>query len=178
MPADHLTTRQTNAPADLAVAVLAVLAGDDPATVAANHAVNPADLRDAVGTYQAAGLAALQRQDEGNWYQVRVQFRDWSAAETVGATALGPALDRLRADGATAGWWFLRKHPCWRLRLARADVGAVNRVLDDLTGTGVIARWWSTLYEPETAAFGGSTGMDTIHDLFCADSAGVLDYVR
>jgi thiopeptide-type bacteriocin biosynthesis protein len=34
------------------------------------------------------------------------------------------------------------------------------------------------VYEPETAAFGGTTGMSTVHDLFCADSAGVLDYLR
>jgi thiopeptide-type bacteriocin biosynthesis protein len=179
MPADHLTTTpRTTAPTGLNAAVLAVLAGADPSTVAAHHALGPADLDDAVRTYQAAGLAALERRAEDAWYQVRVQFTDWAAAETVGVTTLGPALDRLRADGAVAGWWFLRKHPCWRLRLLRADIAAVDRVLDELTGTGVIARWWPTVYEPETAAFGGPAGMDTVHDLFCADSAGVLDYLR
>jgi thiopeptide-type bacteriocin biosynthesis protein len=34
------------------------------------------------------------------------------------------------------------------------------------------------VYEPEIAAFGGMTSMDAVHDLFCADSAGVLDYLR
>ncbi|WP_103349784.1 thiopeptide-type bacteriocin biosynthesis protein [Amycolatopsis sp. CA-128772] len=179
MPADHLTaTARATAPTGLNAAVLAVLAGADPATVAAHHALGPADLDDAVRTYQAAGLAALERRAEDAWYQVRVQFANWSAAEAVGTTSLGPALDRLTTDGAGAGWWFLRKHPCWRLRLLRADAAAVDRVLDELTGTGVIARWWPTVYEPETAAFGGPAGMDTVHDLFCADSAGVLDYLR
>jgi thiopeptide-type bacteriocin biosynthesis protein len=36
---------------------------------------------------------------------------------------------------------------------------------DELTDTGTIERWWPTLYEPETAAFGGPTGMDAVHDL-------------
>lgn len=179
MSADHLTAaRRTTASADLAAAVLAVLGGADPDKVAASHALDPADLDDAVLAFQTAGLAALERRAEGTWYHVRVQFHDWSAAESVGATTLGTALDRLSADETVAGWWFLRKHPCWRLRLLRADIAAVNRVLDDLTDTGIIARWWPTLYEPETAAFGGLAGMDTVHDLFCADSAGVLDYLR
>ncbi|GAA3838466.1 hypothetical protein GCM10022243_01170 [Saccharothrix violaceirubra] len=179
MPADRLTaTCRTAAPAELAAAVLAVLAGADPGTVAAGHDLDSADLHDAVRTYRAAGLAALESAAENTWYQVRVRFADWSHAETAGATTLGPALYRLSADGAVAGWWFLRKHPCWRLRLLRADTAAVNGVLDELADAGVVARWWPTVYEPETIAFGGPAGMDTVHDLFCADSAGVLDYLR
>lgn len=179
MPADHLTpTRPHTVPCELAAGVLEVLAGTDADTIAADHALDPADLDDAVQTYQAAGLAALEQRAEHTWYQVRVRFPDWSAAETVGTTTLGPSLDRLRTDRAVAGWWFLRKYPCWRLRLLRADTAAVNRVLDELSDTGVIERWWPTVYEPESAAFGGLTGMDTVHDLFCADSAGVLDYLR
>jgi thiopeptide-type bacteriocin biosynthesis protein len=179
MSADHLTTaRPPAAPADLTAGVLAVLAGADPDTAAADHALDLADLDDAVQTYQAAGLAALEHRAERAWYQVRVQFSDWTAAETAGAATLGPVLDRLYGEGAAAGWWFLRKHPCWRLRLVGADTVAVDRVLDELADTGVIERWWPTVYEPETAAFGGPGGMDTVHDLFCADSAGVLDYLR
>ncbi len=179
MPADHLTTTpETNAPTGLHAAVLDVLARADPRAVAARHALGLADLDDAVATYQAAGLAALERRADDTWYQVRVQFTDWAAAETVAATTLGPALDQLRTDEAVTGWWFLRKHPCWRLRLLHADATAVDRVLDELTGAGVLSRWWPTVYEPETAAFGGLTGIDIVHELFCADSAGVLDYLR
>lgn len=179
MSADHLTTTpRTSASADIATAVLAVLAGREPSAVAAHHTLDPADLDDAVHAYQAAGLTALERRTEGTWYEVRVQFADWAHAEAVGATTLGPALDRLHADQVVAGWWFLRKHPCWRLRLLHAETAAVDQVLDELAGNGVIERWWPTVYEPETAAFGGPAGMATVHDLFCADSAGVLDYLR
>lgn len=165
-------------PHDLAAAVLAVLAGADPETTAASSALDPADLDDAVQVYQIAGLAALERRAEGACYQVRVQFPDWSTAEAVGAAELGPRLDELQVKGAVGGWWFLRKHPCWRLRLDRADTPAVDRTLDQLTATGALARWWPAVYEPETTAFGGPTGMDAAHDLFRADSRGVLDYLR
>lgn len=106
------------------------------------------------------------------WHDVRVQFADWSTAETITAITLGPALDQL------GRWWFLRKHPCWRLRLRQVDIADIDDVLDELTHTGAITRWWPTVYEPETTAFGGLAGMNTVHDLFCADSAGLLDYLR
>lgn len=175
MSVDHLTVA---VPSELAASVLAVLAGADLDTTATTSRLDPADLDDAVRTYQAAGLAALEQHAEHAWYQVRVQFPDWLAADAVGAARLGPRLDRLHSEGTVAGWWFLRKHPCWRLRLSGVDTTAVNHVLDELIDTGAIARWWPTVYEPETAAFGGPTGMDTVHDLFCADSRGVLDYLR
>lgn len=175
MSTDHLTT---TSPYQLAASVLAVLAGADLEATAANNAVDPADLDEAVQVYLAAGLAALERRAERAWYQVHVQFPDWSTAEAVGAARLGPCLDRLPADGAVVGWWFLRKHPCWRLRLRGADTTAVDHVLDELTSARAITRWWPTVYEPETAAFGGPAGMDATHDLFCADTRGVLDYVR
>lgn len=175
MSADYLTA---TSPYQVAASVLAVLAGADLEATAANSALDPAALDEALRVYQAAGLAALERRAEHDWYQVHVQFPDWSTAEAVGAAQLGPCLDRLQAGGAVAGWWFLRKHPCWRLRLHGADTTAVDQVLDELTEAGVIARWWPTVYEPETAAFGGPAGMDAAHDLFCADTCGVLDYVR
>lgn len=175
MSVDHLSTQP---PSVFAVAVLAVLAGADLDTAAASHGLDAADLNDAVCTYQAAGQAALHQRADEAWYQVRVQFRDWSAAEHLGATRLGPALDRLDAEDAIAGWWFLRKHPCWRLRLLGADITAVQNALDELVASGVIVRWWPTVYEPEAAAFGGTAGIGTIHDLFCADTHGVLAYLR
>lgn len=175
MPTDHLTT---TSPYGFAASVLAVLAGNDLETIAATNDVDPAALDEAVQVYQAAGLAALERRAEHDWYQVRVEFADWSTAEAAGATRLGPSLDRLQQRGALGSWWFLRKHPCWRLRLRGADTTATNHALDELTATGAITRWWPTIYEPEITAFGGPIGMATVHDLFCADSVGVLDHVR
>ncbi|PZG18046.1 thiopeptide-type bacteriocin biosynthesis protein [Nonomuraea aridisoli] len=158
--------------------VLAVLAGKDVDAAAAAIGVDVDDLAEAARVYQAAGLAALERRAEADWYQVRVTFADWPSAETIGAERLGPLLDDLQQGGALAGWWFLRKYPCWRLRLLQADTAAVNRRLNELARDGAITRWRPSVYEPETAAFGGPAGMRAAHELFCADSRGVLDYVR
>ncbi|MEV6033541.1 thiopeptide-type bacteriocin biosynthesis protein [Nonomuraea sp. NPDC052116] len=175
MPPHHLTTA---APHHLAAGVLTLLAGADLDTAAADLGVDPVDLDESAFVYHAAGLAALERHAEAGWYQLRVQFPDWDTAEQVGADLLGPCLEELQACGAISGWWFLRKPPGWRLRLRDADIPAVDQVLDELTAAGALTRWWPTVYEPETAAFGGPAGVDAAHDLFYADSLGVLDYVR
>lgn len=175
MSTDRLTS---TSPHELAGCVLAVIAGADRQSTAADKALEPAFLDEAVEVYKAAGLAALEQHAEHGWYGVRVEFLDWSHAETTVATVLGPRLDSLQKRGALRCWWFLRKHPCWRLRFAAADTTAVGQVLDEVTASGAITRWWPTVYEPEAAAFGGPAGMPTIHRLFCADSLGVLEYVR
>lgn len=175
MPTHHLTTVP---PHQVAAGVLAVLAGTDLATAAAQRGIDAADLADAMQVYQAAGLAALESSAEHEWYQARVHFPDWNQAEAAAAVHLAPRLDQLQATGVAAGWWFLRKHPCWRLRLRNADPAALTQTFDELTATGVLAGWQQTLYEPETAAFGGPAAIGIVHDLFCADSQGVLDYAR
>ncbi|WP_043635882.1 thiopeptide-type bacteriocin biosynthesis protein [Nonomuraea candida] len=177
MSADHLTSSR---PYQLAAGVLAVMAGTDLEQAAAEHSLPPADLGEALEVYQAAGLSALEQRSERDWYQVSVEFSDWDAAETAGAVRLGPLLDDLVADGAVTGWWFLRKQPCWRLRLRLPDTNfaPVEKALNELAEAGLLTRWWPAFYEPETAAFGGLEGIDVIHELFCADSRGVLDYCR
>jgi thiopeptide-type bacteriocin biosynthesis protein len=184
MPVDHLTDP---APTQLATGVLAVLAGAQLEAAAAEHGLRPEELTEAIQVYQAAGYAALERRAEQQWYQVLVEFPAWEAAETIAATRLGPRLDDLHHEGAIGGWWFLRKHPCWRLRLRRpgpgsgADLGAVAAVtetLTELTSLGLIAGWRGSIYEPEHASFGGPAAMAAVHDLFCADSRGVLGYAR
>jgi thiopeptide-type bacteriocin biosynthesis protein len=107
------------------------------------------------------------------------------ALHTAVVTGLGPELERLQDAGVIAGWWFIRKAPCWRLRMKPgydvecADMKtSANSILDGLTTAGVISRWRRTLYGPETVAFGGRPGMDIAHDLFCSDSSNILAYLR
>ncbi|WP_199537219.1 thiopeptide-type bacteriocin biosynthesis protein [Spongiactinospora gelatinilytica] len=106
---------------------------------------------------------------DGEWYQLATEFPDGNSA-----VRLGLRLELLRSEGALKDWWFMRKAPGWRLRLRGADIAAVHRAFEEL----MVARWWPTIYEPETFAFGGSDGMGIVHELFCADSRGVLDYLR
>ena len=173
MPADHLSLLP---PGTLINAVLRVLTGMDLNTAARALGIDRNDLGDAVDTYAAGGQAALDRRADDDWYQARIQFSDWDHAEMAAAAHLGPALDQLRDAGAISGWWFIRKHPCWRLRFHHADTEAVSRALDALTTAGTLTRWWPTVYEPETAAFGGPAGVGVAHDLFCADSHHALAF--
>ncbi|GAA5046661.1 hypothetical protein GCM10023259_020750 [Thermocatellispora tengchongensis] len=187
MPAHRLTTRPTTATPDrIAAAVLTVLSGTQVAAAAAEVGIPAAHLADAVEAYRAAGYRALEdRAAESGWYHVRVEFPDWKTAERTAAVILGPRLEVLQDRGLVEAWWFIRKYPCWRLRLRPINnagletlKAAVNAVLEDLTAAKVISRWWPTVYEPETAAFGGPTGIDIAHELFCAETAHVLRYLR
>jgi len=177
MPADHLTTTPLTTGV-LTTSLQRVLAGAPLTATATAAGVDPVDLADAIGIYHTAGLAAVRQHTENRWRQVRITFPDWDTAEVTAARTLGPRLDQLRDTGAIEDWWFLRKHPSWRLRFAGRHITAAHRVLDELTAAGTIRSWWPTMYEPETAAFGGPAGLHSAHDLFCADSRGALDYLR
>jgi thiopeptide-type bacteriocin biosynthesis protein len=170
MPADNRLTQ----------AVLAVIAGA-PATAAAERArTTPHALQEAAETFIAAGHAALTAKAERDWYHVSAQFRHWHTAEATATSSLGPALRHLQRDGHITSWWFIRKHPCWRLRLRIADNhsdAAVATAMDIIAASQAISRWWPGIYEPETAAFGGRTGMAIAHDLHSADSEHFLGYL-
>lgn len=172
MPADLLTLGATR----IATAVEAVLAGAPIENTAAGLGVDPADLADIVEAYRAAGLAAVRRRQEGVWFQARLALPDWKTAESTFAHQVAPRLDQV--DGGHAAWWFLRKHPHWRIRIRTGDRHAVEVLLDELTATGAIDHWRPGIYEPEAAAFGHATAMEVVHELFCADSQGVLTYAR
>jgi len=111
--------------------------------------------------------------EERRWLHASVTFPDWETAEQAMASAVAPLL-----DDVTTNWSYLRKHPCWRVRARDAPPGAVEDVLRGLQDEGVITGWQPGTYEPETFAFGGPTGMDITHDLFCADSRAILAYLR
>ncbi|MCM2393897.1 thiopeptide-type bacteriocin biosynthesis protein [Streptomyces albipurpureus] len=164
--------------------VLAVLTGTPLDQAAARHGLDPADLAEAVDTYRAAGQAALDHHNR-DWVQVRIAFPEWTGAEETAAVHLGPRLRQAEEAGRIRAWWFLRKHPYWRMRChpGSPDTTAelrenVSDILDDLVCAGQIVRWRESLYEPEVLAFGGPDGMNIAHALFHADSHHVLTYLR
>ncbi|MEU9404101.1 thiopeptide-type bacteriocin biosynthesis protein [Streptomyces sp. NPDC048281] len=177
MPADRL-----NHPAHTEVtlhAVLEVLAGTETDTVATRAGLEPSDLAAAVTVYHQAGQQALAQQTgPPAWRQLYVQFTNWDKAEQTASDHLAPVLDLAQQDRLITGWWFIRKHPCWRLRLLPASgtqlPPALAAALDALTTAGQIHRWWPGIYEPEAAAFGGDTSMNIAHSLFHADSHAIL----
>lgn len=113
----------------------------------------------------------------GTWHQVNVTFPDWGHAEQAAAARIAPRLDD---SGLVTAWFFIRKHPCWRIRY-QSEPGSQARVeqhLDELTTAGHITGWTPIVYEPEIHAFGGLEAMTAAHRLFHADSLGILTYLR
>jgi thiopeptide-type bacteriocin biosynthesis protein len=159
-------------------AVLNVLGGVPIDEAARRVPTSVAHLADAVERYTAAGRAALEAGSVG-WYQVYITFADYSSAARAVRAYLLPSL-----QGETVGaWWFLRKYPCWRLRVQPAlgvpveeTVAAIVQALDAAVSWGVIKEWQPSLYEPETIAFGGPDAMVIAHHLFHVDTMGVLAY--
>ncbi|MGH3763106.1 thiopeptide-type bacteriocin biosynthesis protein [Actinophytocola sp.] len=178
MPADHMTTVEI-----IETAAAKVITGTPLADAATAAGMQASALADAVEVYRQAGRRAVHTRANPGWWQVYVQFLDWNEAERAVAEHLAPLLQRAEADGVVAAWWFMRKHPCWRLRLRPGPAGRAMREdlsaeLDQLTTGGKISGWWPGIYEAETAAFGGNPGMDIAHDLFCADSRAIVSMVR
>ncbi|KOX23808.1 thiopeptide-type bacteriocin biosynthesis protein [Nocardiopsis sp. NRRL B-16309] len=175
MSADRLTHQVSNVET-AHPAVLAVLGGAPPADTATRFNVDQVELEADIALFCRAGHQALAAREQ--WWQVHLEFDDWHRADQVMGEYFLPALQHLE-PGSDPAWWYIRKHPCWRVRLRipegqrrmRAEIG---RALDDLTRAGHLRRWWTGCYEPETIAFGGSQGMDVAHALFTADSHFVL----
>ncbi|MDX8036931.1 thiopeptide-type bacteriocin biosynthesis protein [Lentzea sp. BCCO 10_0856] len=164
-------------------AILRVLNGTSLNEVAAAEQVGPADLADAVEVYRQAGRRALERQQASGWWQVYIQFADWSTSEQVAVDTIVPLLSQAEENGLISNWWFMRKFPCWRVRLNPSAGGQAMRdhlavALDQAADDGRISRWWHGIYEAETAAFGGREGMATAHGLFCEDSRAIMRLIR
>ncbi|NNG84148.1 thiopeptide-type bacteriocin biosynthesis protein [Streptomyces cacaoi] len=181
MSADQLTpVAWPPTPGPVGRAVLDVIAGQSVDDVAQKAGMEPIALADAVEVFERAGHTALARQEllRTSWWQFYVEFPDWAHAEQTAATHIAPLLACMEKRGVISLWWFIRKHPCWRLRLyggpesqVRMELGAQ---LDELVEVGHLSRWRPGIYEPETAAFGGAAGMLNAHHLFTADSRHIL----
>jgi thiopeptide-type bacteriocin biosynthesis protein len=174
MPADRLT--RATSPTE--AAIWRVLAGDNLNTTAGMAGLDPDELAAAAAIYRQGGHDALTASQTDSWQQVYLRFADWPRAEHSAAAHLLPALTRAERSGTITRWWFMRKHPCWRLRLLPGHGHAMAELattLDELTAAGHIDAWWPGLYEAETAAFGGQRALDAGHRLFTADSRGVLE---
>lgn len=186
MPADHLNhpaPETMPSTARLAGAVRSVLAGQPVNTVAARHELERGDLTEAVDLYDQAGQDALyDRSADATWWQANLEFDDWNHAEETVVAHLAPVLDSLAQTGVLHSWWFIRKAPCWRLRLRPGDSDKLHArasaQLDRLVECDRLAAWRPSYYEPEVLAFGGPVGIRIAHDLFSADSANLLAHLR
>ncbi|ALC28290.1 methyltransferase [Streptomyces sp. CFMR 7] len=173
MSLDQLT--QQTEPNPTQHAVLAVLTGLPLTDAARQYRMDPVVLSDAVAVYNQAGREALlHHAATTDWWQTYLHFTGWSNADGTFAAHVLPILRAAEAAGAVDGWWYTRKHPCWRLRLRIQSVNDAKLTIRDgfdrLVSEGRLQRWWPGIYEPETPAFGGMTSMTAAHALFVTDS--------
>ena len=117
------------------------------------------------------------------WKQANITFPAWGQAERSMIAHIAPLLTTAGADGLINAWFFIRKHPVWRVRYSHpAAVGGaaqtrIGRHFDRLIMGGHIADWTSSVYEPEVHAFGGAEAMDASHRFFHRDSVGFLAHL-
>ncbi|WP_454315613.1 thiopeptide-type bacteriocin biosynthesis protein [Streptomyces phaeoluteigriseus] len=162
-------------PSPIQGAVAAALTGLSIPEVAAQYGMEPAVLSDAVTVYAQAGREALaQHTSTVDWWHVYLHFTDWTKADETFTAFVLPLLREAETAGLIGGWWYTRKHPCWRLRLRAQPAGGTKLRIGDhfdrLVSDGYLQRWWPGIYEPETSAFGGKTSMTAAHSLFVTDS--------
>nr|BFD93819.1 hypothetical protein KitaXyl93_51790 [Kitasatospora sp. Xyl93] len=163
-------------PPCLEQAILAVLTGADTTREAARLGIDAADLATAAETYRTAGRSAISTPPD-TWVQVNIRPTEWHSAEAAMAAHLAPTLRDAEIRGAVTSWWYVRKHPYWRLRLHTGHPALCTHLaeqLDRLQHQGTIASWSPGIYEPETEALGGPLGIEAAHALFHADSRAVL----
>lgn len=166
----HLLGRKTVEKSSLESAILAYLSGTDPDTAAQTAGVSIDHLTRAADRYRAAGLATLA--PTAGWAQINVEFTNYADAEDAFRKGLWPTLQ-------SQSWWFVRKTPCWRLRFPSTHgmPDGLRAALEEMAEGGVLRRWDEAIYEPETAAFGGTDGIEAVHGLHRADAAGLFAYL-
>lgn len=161
-------------------AVLEGLTGAPAEHVAMRAGLTTDELAEATAVYRAAGQRALHDSLNDSWWHLYIEFPDWHTADQVATQHLAPLFTAAEDAGLLSTWWFLRKHPCWRVRLrpGRATMSEMRSrlavELDRLTSEGTISTWRQGIYEAEVAAFGGVAAMEAVHTLFWRDSQAVL----
>jgi thiopeptide-type bacteriocin biosynthesis protein len=116
------------------------------------------------------------------WIQVNAALFPATAEQPfVPWSALATTVERWRADGYFARFYFVRKPPGLRLRFGGPDLGerlepALTTWLSAAERRNDIRGFRFTGYEPERRRFGGKTGMGIAHDLFDADAALALRF--
>jgi len=117
------------------------------------------------------------------WGQVSIRFASDEQAERETVTRLGPVLEHAESAGTIDSWFFIRK-PWWRFRYLLAtceSADSARQLIEDaarqMANADRSLKWAAHIYEPETRAFGGESGMTAAHKLFHQDSRHVLAYL-
>ena len=111
------------------------------------------------------------------WRQLNLTCDDGRAAEQAAAAGLRPLISSAQDAGVLTSWWFTRKAGTWRIRAQSTADGFIEQAIACILRAEGVRAVTETVYEPETAAFGGLAGMDAAHRLFHADSNALLSQI-
>lgn len=109
-------------------AILSVLTGTPVKEAAVTARISPARLTRAAARYRAGGQSALDLHGDG-WHQFNVQFTNYPSARRDFTTYLLPELSTPEIEA----WWFVRKHPSWRVRIRPSTRTPVDETLAHVT---------------------------------------------
>ncbi|ONK13298.1 thiopeptide-type bacteriocin biosynthesis protein [Streptomyces sp. MP131-18] len=119
-----------------------------------------------------------------SWQQRILTFAEHHHVEPTAVARLGPGMKAAETPGPINSWFFIRKGKQLRLRYRPADSSSANEadlhvenLLAEMQRHAALKSWISTIYEPETYAFGGPQGIATAHELFHQDSRNILDHL-
>lgn len=109
------------------------------------------------------------------WVYLRLGTASWQRHALITGVIL-PVMRALLGENAISQWWWLQKTdilgPCIRLRM-QTTANASRSLSDDIGARFADAGLMVSVpvYDPEVRLFGGPSGMDLAHRIFCADSA-------
>jgi thiopeptide-type bacteriocin biosynthesis protein len=134
------------------------------------------DIDERLPTGRAVWTATRYRPTDPTWTQVNVGLahegpRPIDAAVSTLSALFGAAGPDDR--GGIRSWFFVRKPPGMRIRIAWKDAPEPDLLVPRLAALrdgGLVAGWVFTCYEPEVHLFGGPEGIELAHAFAAVDS--------
>ncbi|GAB4086345.1 methyltransferase, FxLD system [Myceligenerans cantabricum] len=115
--------------------------------------------------------------NEPAWHQLNLTFETPAAAERWATQHARDILAAAQTNDTIDSWWYIRKHPDWRMRIHTPTTYLPDELTSALTTHAAVREHAAVIYEPETYRFGGPAAMDAAHHLFATDSGHIINHL-